>query len=440
MQGTRLKATKTIDIAGYEIAQINPQNTQKWQLDYATEHGHIRTILFTDRKEEIVEAKLDLLQLAYQDGLFSEWLPKTRGEDAIIPKRIAHKYKKLIEKEFKTEFDSPTPFYAFVQCLNNQCTCEVKSNHFLQFEWGQIDNCIEYEIGDNILWDGVTFGYIEVDKVYVRAMAESNCAVCECGLASTFIEIERNRIVGLKPELLDSIKYSSKGPFVTDECISWNDYQKNWIDKAWSNLQETTEISEIKKCKFIKWPKYDSDIVNENIHYLILISKYRNSIPKELFERSLKHFNVNTVAGSAAKISLSSNLKTCALLHGIYEGNPCLIKFYWGSLIDFPEYTQGDQIMWSEYSIGDRSIEGIVYARGYIESKHHVKVIIHIKNNQIVDIQYDFDKPAIDLIEYNELAQAFYSDSWLPWMILPDTGFINSRRPRIWRRATNNSS
>ena len=131
------------------------------------------------------------------------------------------------------------------------------------------------------------------------------------------------------------------------------------------------------------------------------------------------------------KFTQDTRIESCAILHSHYQDEPCLIKFYWGSMQDFPEYKLGETIRWSDFSVGDQNMDDIVYARGFIDGAHHIPVLIHIKDNKIAAVHFHADYSAEKkdgYSYYRENATLFYTDQWLPWLNMPGRNYIRSFR------------
>lgn len=121
-------------------------------------------------------------------------------------------------------------------------------------------------------------------------------------------------------------------------------------------------------------------------------------------------FGVNSMDTRTQSLTLQSKLKTCAILHFKFKGKPRIAKFYWGSLLDFPEYRIGDVIRWSNYSIGESDIVETVHARAYIDGAHHHELVIHIHQNTIISCEILADR----LQHHGVKPFVYIGDEWLP--------------------------
>lgn len=413
------------------VSVVFSNTASQWLLQYQNEYGSGDELLLDERKLiKPATTPQDVIRHAYLAKQFSNWKPSERGKNSPVPDRIVHAHRGQLGDPLVTEQLGRRAHYSYLSDPDSRCTCGEPSNFYLQFQWGSVEGFIEYQVGDKIRWQGRTFGYKELDRVYVKASSDSTCVHCGHSEKDVFIEIVNNRVVGLKPDVLTSVQHCFQGPFVTDDLIAWEDYQKQWIDEAWSQLIADTNVTEIRQCGAIQWPAFSESAKNESIQYLYLLSKYRAVVSPELFSRSFQHF-FKLRFNRIGNITQKTRIESCAILHCDYQGEPCLIKFYWGNLWDFPEYELGNSIQWSEFSVGDKAMEDIVYAQGFIDGAHHIPVLIHIKNNQIAGIHFHVDYSVGEKNAYHYYknnAYVFYSDQWLPWLNMPGRNYIRSFR------------
>ena len=187
--------------------------------------GHSEEIEFHDLQAQPSTVRYGLLEDAFEARLFPEWLPDVRKSNEIIPARIINKNRNKLEKAVAEDALRRRASYAYLIGPEIKCKCGVRSEFFFEFKWGQLNNYIEYRMGETIEWKDNIFGYPEVKKVYVIGRPDSRCLACGQGPGETLICIENNRIVSLVPELLGSVQYTFHGPFVSDDLISWDDYQ-----------------------------------------------------------------------------------------------------------------------------------------------------------------------------------------------------------------------
>lgn len=407
----------------WEIEILNINNPTNWQL-VVLNGNFYQEFEFKDRFGSIREFPNynELLKQAYEADPFLDWSPVR--DYFYMPERIIHKYQDRLPAHI-VDFRLKRPYLRALLHTAIECTCGVTTTQALQFTWGQLVGFPEYQVNDKIKWDEKGIGYPELDNVYAKGMSEEKCSSCGKWI-ETLIAIKNGHIVGIAPEKIPKIKYLFEGPFVSDDLILWNTYQQDWIRKEWSLLLTQNPDSEFQDCPSIDW-KTNSQYSKE-IHHLVLISKYRENMPFELFKRALMLFGVNTYNPNNAKqaLSLKSQLKTCAILHLKINGEIKIAKFYWGTLLDFPEYQIGDEIRWSDYSIGEADIAEVVRARAYIDGAHHLEIIIHIKQNRIISFEMLDEK----LPDGEIKPLAYIGNDWNPWLVIPDPYFIKSHRTR----------
>ena len=413
-----------------EIETAERENPTHWLLGLSNHYGSWEDIDFIKNLALPFESRSDPIRELFEENRFPEWRPSKDNKYQHIPARLVNKYRTNLNADVYSDYERQLHSkYAYLRQFVD-CQCGENSLAHLQFQWGQLANFIEYSIGDEISWDGEVLGYPELETVYVIATADMKCTACERRLNDVLICIRKNRIHSLQPNLLKNIKYTFQGPFISDNLVSWKDYQSDWIKKQWGELMENTQIDEFNHCVLPNLTDGVCSFRNENIKYLYLISKYRHSIPLALFERCVLQRPINIYNTTSKQVTLDSQLKTCAILHATHNDKIKLVKFYWGDLLNFPEYEVGDTIKWSKYATGEKFIEEVVYARGYIDEDHSSLVIIEINSNQIVNIHFDYDKLDTARSILHENAPAYFGENWLPWMVMPDNKFIASRIPK----------
>lgn len=417
------------DYVNVGIEAVERESPTHCLLTLANHYDSWEGIDFIERQSLPIVTKPDPIRAVFEENRFPEWQLHTEIKYQNIPPRLVNSYREHFTVDVYTDYVQRfITKYAYVrQSMDCQCG-KISLVHF-QFKWGQLTDFKEYVVGDEISWEGDVLGYPELETVYVFATADLCCTACNERPNDTLICIKNNRIHSLQPTLLKNIKYTFQGPFISDDFISWDDYQASWIKNQWAQLLGTAKNGEFDHCMLPDLTDSMTQVWNENIKYLYLISKYRHSIPFPLFERCVLQRPIYIHNSANEGITLDSQLKTCAVLHARHNDREIIIKFYWGSLLDFPEYQVGDTIQWTEYATGDKLIDEVVYARGFIDEDHSTLVIIEIKHNRIVKVHFDYDKPDIDAITYNEKAYVFFGHNWLPWMVMPDRNFIASRRP-----------
>lgn len=167
-----------------------------------------------------------------------------------MPDRIIYKHKERLPKEIVEPRLRSRLYLRAILHAEVECTCAAVATHAFQFEWGQLVGFPEYQINDEIKWNGKGKGYPEVDNVTVEGTSEQVCSTCGKWI-DTLISIRSGRIIGLVPELMTKIEYSFQGPFVSDDLVVWNQYQQNWIKDAWRQLLSRHPDSEFQNCPSI---------------------------------------------------------------------------------------------------------------------------------------------------------------------------------------------
>lgn len=408
------------------VSAIVADNPNLWLLEYENEYSSGDALEIVGRQSAKQEPEPDIVREAFLAGKLRDWLPSERGDMSFIPGRVVHDNKAIFSSSFVKNYLSSRATYSYLKVPQYKCTCGEFDCFYFRFKWGQINNFIQYEVGDDIDWEEQVFGYKEVKTVYVCSASDTQCRYCGKAQNDIFISVVDNRIVGLKPEIASTVKYPFQGPFISDDLITWDEYQKQWIDSAWNELQTETAIQEIQQCESVKWPAFHESAKNECIRYLYLISKYRHSLSQELLVRSFTHFSIG-VFGETEQVQRDTQFKSCAVLHSVRNGEPFLIKFYWGCIHNFRDYLLGDDIQWSDYAVSDKTIEETVYARGFIDGAHQIPVVVHIDNNRIVGVHFYHD--IVEKWNYHGVeAYVFYGDSCLPWLNMPDRDYLRSFR------------
>ncbi len=412
------------------IENVSKDAPEHWLLSLSNHYGSWEGIDFISRQDQPNLVEPNPVTTVFENNRFVDWQPRADGKYSHIPPRLVYKYREHIDSKDLSKHLDRYGKYAYL-CQSVTCQCGETSQFYFQFKWGQLNNYIEYHIGSEIVWDESTLGYQELETVYVLASADMHCLNCTQVPNETLILIKNNRIHSLVPEVLEKIKYKFQGPFISDKLTAWDQFQALWIKNQWNRMKKTIGIKEFDGCELPDLTAWQTDSVwSENHQYLQLLSKFRHSIDFDLFKRCIQQRPVNMHGSVDEKNLLKSQWKSCAILHVSHNDEIKLVKFYWGSLLNFPEYKMGDTIRWSDYSTGDENIEELVYARGFVDGDHSIKTIIEIKHNKIVNFYFDYDKPEIDNLSYNDSAHAFYGEQWLPWLVMPDNLFIASRRPQ----------
>lgn len=412
------------------IENVVETEPERCLLSLGNHYGSWEGIAFIGRRAQPNSVDNRSVAIAFENSQFDDWRPLDDGKHSAIPPRLVNKYRDHFDSNEIDKHLRPYGKYAYLlqQII---CRCGGETEFYFQFKWGQLDNYIEYRVGSDIIWGGTTIGYPELESVYVVANADMHCLNCGHKPCETLIHIRDNRIHSLVPERLANIQYTFKGPFIGEDYVAWEDYQKVWIRREWNKTKAIIERKELDQCVLPDMSNWKTNSVwGENHKYLYLVSKYRCEIDSAFFERCVLQWPVHIYGVADGKIALETKLKSCAILRIVRNSEVTLVKFYWGSLLDFPVYGIGDTIRWSEYSTGDKDIDEVVYARGFVDGNHSIKTIIEIKRNKIVDIYFDRDKPDLDTLSYNDKAHAFYGRGWLPWLVMPDDEYIAFRRPR----------
>ena len=422
------------DYFSITINHTKRENPGHWSIELSNHYGSWEGIDFEGREAIPYKIERDPVREAFHANQFPEWQIEKCRVHKHIPPRLINNHRHSFDPEDYAASIKNYGKYAYLR-HPQLCSCGEESLFYFQFHWGQLHGFTEYELGDEILWDGFALGYPELEDVYVVARADGECPACKQRQDQILIYIKNNRVHSLEPEILEEIKYPHQSPFVSKSWVPWEDFEVDWLSAQWSKMQASTEIEDLKNCRLPDFTDSSFRIRSENIEYLYLISKYRHSIPIQLFKRCVTQipFSPYRIGSRFPEVvSLNSELKVCAILRANYNEEECLIKFYWGSILDFPEYEVGDIIQWSNFSVGDELIEDVVYARGFVDGSHDVMTIIEIRNNKIVDVRFNDDKPEIDDLRYNSRAYVFYGDNWLPWKVVPDFLMLKPRRQSMF--------
>lgn len=336
--------------------------------------------------------------------------------------------------------------------------CKKLLESDFSFYWGSIVNYPEYNEGDEILWEQDYFiknndpeiqnslKQIEVNSgqnfyetVYVNARTFDKCT--ECGTYNeTLIKIENNKIIGLANKKVSSLEYGESvgSPFISEDLIFFEDYEREYFKSVFIEKVLHSEHNNYDIALQTLSTRYSSAINWLGIHMKRLFHKYSDRWSQEEFLRIAKFLEINFYISEKDnenfQITKSVPVKSCAILKDVsIKCSDCgkTFKsdywFAWGSLLNFPEYTIGDLITWSDYSLGEKKLTE-VNATGYpllANSEHekcewHGEIFIQIINNKIAGVKWQKRFVNIDHVK------AYIGKEMKPYLFWPDDEFVKS--------------
>ena len=312
-------------------------------------------------------------------------------------------------------------FSSLLDCSIDCQKCGETFDSDLSFRWGSEINYPTYQVGDFIHWQSSNTGADYYDELFIAATALSQCPHCAHTINHTLIQMSNNKIIGCSEVQMSALKYGLSGaPFISQQLIPIKTFEREYF------VSKVTEAIAI----------YDNDMLKalkaqlENDKPLVGSSKWQIKIKKVFYQlrhyfdeakykrisRSLdlQFFSLN----AGEPIGHNSHVKSCCILKDVkLDGITGDYVFYWGSLLDFPEYYLDDQIQWSEYSVGDESLRDMYLIAHALDANQvaHRTIKVCLKDGIIADV-LPYDSCATGVIG-DDFRIAYYLDNqpYLTW-------------------------
>ncbi|AOT06980.1 hypothetical protein [Pseudoalteromonas luteoviolacea] len=407
---------KQYDIYIDGISLIDPGNHTNCDLMYSTDYTDGINIEFSERKRKkfrnlhgqkedeikgIIKNTLDpynhpkladLLNSCITDNIFGKllfgYLPLFSNEDfkTLVQNIWREKdciYKGAEQSALMLEVKS----FATLEKEITQCDqCDERFATDIAFEWGNIVNYPTYKVGDHIYWGDINRGEEYFDELFVMGRSLSHCKNCSNYAPKTLIHIKANKIIELAGDKIRSLPYGTIGePFITSDMIPVEDYEnrffKDMVSQAYLSKKNTEAVPTHSVWRtiqtMVRKPPFSDPKCNLSDMDRILQARFsrysewvnlrrlffleRHCWDKKTYQRMANYLNLHYYTKNQYdEIDHQTPIKSCCILKDVNIDNKKMdYVFYWGNLLNFPEYQLGEKIQWSEYSVGEQELTDV---------------------------------------------------------------------------------